>query len=229
MPSNFLKRKVNTRQTRAVQDPELSGLISEIKTHIDDIKSKTQLRALFNNPTNPDELKIKEFISRAQIVWICATLDYYLHKIQSICIYKVFNKEIQQTAFCNKINVPLNIFIDLPNANNATFFIEGVYESFKNYSYINMNTIENIAQFIGIDIKSLAFDLYPSETSKKDAYKKMSSVFKEIFERRHVIVHKMDIISGGHPQSIEDTLVDSYIDNIENFIYKFHEYVNNLI
>ena len=228
MSTSLLTRKVNTRQTRTVHDQELNDLKSEIKTHIDDIKDKTQLRALFNNSTNSDEVKIKEFISRAQIVWICATLDYYLHKIQSICIFKVYNKQIPQTSFCNKVKVPLDIVIDLSNRNSTTF-IEGVYESLKNYSYININTIEDIAQFIGIDIKSLALSLYPSEPSMKKAYNKMSSNFKEIFERRHVIAHKMDIISGGQPQPITDALVDLYIDEIEKFIFKFHENVEHLI
>ena len=228
MPTSLLTRKVNTRQTRMVQDPELNGLKSEIKAHIDDIKDKTQLRALFNNPANPDEVKIKEFISRAQIVWICATLDYYLHKIQSICIFKVYHKQIPQTSFCNKIKVPLDIVIDLSNGNSTTF-IEGVYESLKNYSYININTIEDIAQFIGIDIKSLAVSLYPLEPSKRKAHNKMNSIFKEIFERRHVIAHKMDIISGGQPQPITDALVDFYINEIEKFILKFHENVELLI
>ena len=154
MPTSSLTRKVNTRQTRQVQDPELNSLKEEIKAHIKDIKDKTQLRALFSNPT-PDELKIKEFISRAQIVWICATLDYYLHKVQSICIFKVYNKEIQPTSFCHKIKVPLSIVIDLSNGNSATL-IDRVYESLKNYSYININTIEEIAQFIGFKIKDLA-------------------------------------------------------------------------
>ena len=120
MPTSSLTRKVNTRQTRQVQDPELNSLKEEIKAHIKDIKDKTQLRALFSNPT-PDELKIKEFISRAQIVWICATLDYYLHKVQSICIFKVYNKEIQPTSFCHKIKVPLNIVIDLSNGIENAF------------------------------------------------------------------------------------------------------------
>ena len=227
MPTSSLTRKVNTRQTRQVQDPELNSLKEEIKAHIKDIKDKTQLRALFSNPT-PDELKIKEFISRAQIVWICATLDYYLHKVQSICIFKVYNKEIQPTSFCRKIKVPLNIVIDLSNGNSATL-IDRVYESLKNYSYININTIEEIAQFIGFKIKDLALSLYPAETSKKKAYNKFITLFKDIFDRRHVIVHKMDIISGGQPQSIADTLVDTYINEIENFIYKFHENVERLI
>ena len=227
MPNNFLKRIVNTRQPRNVCDPDLLNLKTEIIKHIDDIKDKTQLRALFSNTTNSDEVKIKEFIARAQIVWICATLDYYLHKVQSICMFKIYNKQIAQTQYCNKINVPLNIVIDLSNGNSTTF-IEGVYDSLKNYSYINMKSINSIASLIGVNIKQLAKIMYPTELNNNKAYKRLEKKLEEIFERRHIIVHKMDITDGGQQQVVTDILVDEYISTIEEFILKIHEGIENL-
>lgn len=216
---NLQGRKENTREK--LSPPIIRFGLEEIMHHFNE--TVEAIKAQF---TVTDELSAggkvseSENIWRAQIVFLAAAIDFFMHELTKYGLCEIYEEHWQVTEQYKNITVTMSIVTKvLKSDRDENWFLEYINGYYKNDTLISYENIKRQLNLLGINIREVAdrafYDMHATERTIDKLKRRLNS----LYARRNIIAHQTDRAhENAQMAEISQETVLAFIEDAEKIV-----------
>lgn len=165
----------------------------------------------------------RDTVWRSQIVLAEGLLDFYIHELSKLCLYRMFVGNWQKSEKYSGFLVPMSgVEEALTSAESQDWFFNYLNNRFSRDVFLSHESMKDQLNLIGVGFTETMEKAYP-DLNQKEACRKGASVVSHLFDRRNAIAHQND---RDHATAVQRPItkaeVEQYITDIETIVNAMH-------
>lgn len=153
----------------------------------------------------------KKYILRSQIVFLEASLDFYIHSISQTIVYKMLNGDMKLTTGFEKYKIPMSVVMKgLADKTSFDWFLKYNSENgMATETYLSSDSLGNQLSLLGINLSNVL----------KNHCSFKGEAITRLFNRRNAIAHQGDRRHINHQENdIDRAYVRSSINMVKELV-----------
>ena len=165
----------------------------------------------------------RDTVWRSQIVLAEGLLDFYIHELSKLCLYRMFVGNWQKSEKYSNFMVPMSSVEEaIASVESRDWFFNYLNSRFSRDVFLSCESMKDQLNLIGVGFTETMEKAYPN-MNQSEACKKGANIVTCLFARRNAIAHQND---RDHATAVQRPItkaeVEQYITNIETIVNAMH-------
>lgn len=188
---DLLERVENTREKAHVNFLKFD--LDEIREHFQEAVNTIQEEIQFAQKILEEgETQIAENMWRAQIVYLSAAFDYFMHEMTKYGVNNIFSEKWEKTQkYCN-MEVKMELVETVLKEPEKDWIMEFANDKFSKSTMVSHEDVKKYLNLIGIEIQDVSKKAFYKRGAEVKPSKKIKKRLEELYARRNRIAHQND-------------------------------------